>query len=162
MPQKLVLLILSPLLIVVVPLLLICLPFYLLHILYRGLLRIWFEHTLGAEGKRILLIYSRSPNWHEYIESGWLPVLEPHVVTLNWSDRRKWGRWSSLPVLLFRHYKPFREYNPMVILMPESGKVRTIRFLVAFRDYKHGKMDALRKAESELFAFRETLGSRCA
>ena len=157
---ELLLVVLSPVLLVALVIFLLCLPFMLIgQFAYGFLLHRWFERTLGASGKRILVVYSRSPNWQSYIESNWLPILEPHVVVLNWSDRGDWGRWPPLQVRLFRRYAGVREFNPMAILFPKRGKVWVIRFLVAFRKFKHGKEAALRHGESELFAFRESLGS---
>ncbi|HET6836699.1 MAG TPA: hypothetical protein VFH24_01585 [Gemmatimonadales bacterium] len=43
-----------------------------------------------------------------------------------------------------------REYNPVAIIIPKTGKMRVIRFWKAFRDYRHGKDQALRRAEAEL------------
>jgi len=56
---------------------------------------------------------------------------------------------------MFWHWGGPREFNPMAILVPTSGAVRTIRFWQAFRDYKHGKIGALEQKANELFAFME-------
>ena len=158
---KIVLWVVSPFLVLSFIFLCIGLLFYALwHHSYRLYLRLWFELTLGSAGKRVLLVYSRSPNWQQYIESRWLPELEPHVFVVNWSDRSTWGHFPSLPVRLFRFYSGRREYNPMVVLFPRSGRARVIRFFKAFRDLKHGKPLALTKAENELFLFREKLDTQ--
>ena len=152
--KKLFIAALSPLLIVALLLFLVCLPFYLLtRFAYRLTLRLWFEATFGVAGQRILLVYSRSPIWQEYIESAWLPRLQPHVVLLDWSDRKRWSRWRGPAVQLFRTYAGDRNFNPIALLFPKAGKVRVVRLHEAFRGWKHGKNHALRKAESEILSF---------
>jgi hypothetical protein len=101
-------------------------------------------------GKRILLVYSDSPNWKEYIESRWLPRHGDALVTLNWSRRAVWARENRFEQAVFRHWAGEREFNPIVIAFPRQGPVRVIRFWQPFRDYKHGRETSLRQAESEL------------
>lgn len=121
--------------------------------LYGYWLRTRWDRTFGRAGKRILLVYSRSPHWQDYIEQNWLPRLEGRIIVLNWSDRATWRRPFSLEVRVFRHWAGDREFNPLAILFPSRGRVRTVRFWRAFRDFKHAKDSQLRKAEEELFAF---------
>jgi hypothetical protein len=40
----------------------------------------------------------------------------------------------------------------MAIVIPDRGKVKTVRFYQAFRDYKHGKDNLLRQKEAELLS----------
>jgi hypothetical protein len=79
--KRFLLWVLSPVLLIAF---LVVLPFVLLYVIaqnmYRVFLRVWFELTLGARGRRILLVYSSSPNWQTHIESVWVPRLEPHVA----------------------------------------------------------------------------------
>ncbi len=132
-------------------------PFALLwfpaHLLYGQWLRLRWELTWGRQGKRILLVYSRSPIWQEYIENNWLPYVGPHAVVVDWSDRAAWPKWAPLEVRAFRYWGGDRDFNPMVVLFPRRGSVRTIRFWRAFRDFKHGNGSALEKAECELISF---------
>lgn len=104
------------------------------------------------KGKAGLLVYSNSPHWQAYIEERWLPLLEPHLVVLNWSERQEWPRRHPLEAELFRRHLGQTEYNPAAVLIPAKGRVRVIRFWQAFRDCRHGKDRALRAAEAELFA----------
>jgi hypothetical protein len=150
------------LILVTVPLVLVLLvPGLLLGIpgywLYGKWLKLRWERTWGREGKRILLVYSRSPNWQTYIENAWLPRVVPHAVVVDWSDRSTWPRRVPLEIRVFRYWGGEREFNPMALLFPKRGKVRTLRFRKAFRDFKHGKDSALRAAESELFAFVDAI-----
>jgi hypothetical protein len=114
-------------------------------------LRRAFLARWAGEGKRTLLVYSQSPNWQAYVETRWLPRLHDRVVTLNWSERRRWPAEHPLEAAVFRHYAGTREFNPLALVFPESGGVQIIRFWQAFRDYKHGKERALRAAEQALF-----------
>ena len=126
------------------------LPFYWA---YRLLLRLAIEIVWVTRGRRILLVYSRSPVWQEYIETKWLPKLQDHALVLNWSDRATWKRRKSLAVWVFRHWAPPNNFNPMAIVFPPFRGVRRIRFYHAFRDWKHGKGRDLTDLESQLFAY---------
>jgi hypothetical protein len=130
------------------------------HALYGYWLRSRWNRTWGRAGKRILLVYSRSPNWQEYIEQNWLPRLEGRAVLLDWSDRATWRRPVPLEVRAFRYWAGHREFNPLAILFPERGRVGTVRFWRAFREFKHGRDMELRKAERELFGFASGAESR--
>ena len=147
--ETLVLIALSPLLFVLLLLLLLGLPFYLA---YRFLLRISFEVLAVRNGRRILLVYSRSPVWESYVETNWLPRLRDHAMVLNWSDRATWNKESPFAARVFRHWVPPRDFNPMAIVFPRFGRVKRIGFYYAFRDWKHGKHAALERAENQLFA----------
>jgi len=147
--EQLLLVLLSPLLLALLLLLLVGLPFYLA---YRFLLRLVLEIAWGAQGRRILLVYSRSPVWQEYVETNWLPRLHDHAIVLNWSDRATWKRQRSLAVWVFRHWAPSTDFNPMAIVFPQFRPARRIGFYNAFRDWKHGNHGALREAEEQLFA----------
>lgn len=127
----------------------------------RGLLiRGQWERQYGRSGKRVLLVYSRSPHWEEYIETELLPRLEPHVVTLNWSDRKLYERGRSLEWQVFQRYQPQRGFNPLAIVVPPRGRVETISFWQAFRDRKHGKPHTLRATEDRLMKALEAALNR--
>jgi hypothetical protein len=118
-----------------------------------------FEAAHGRFGRRLILVYSRSPHWQRYIEEQWLPKYGAQAVVLNWSDRSAWRSLRPKPpeVALFERHAGRGEYNPLVIGVAPRGKVRVIRFWRAFRDYKHGKELALRRAETELEALASAL-----
>ena len=110
-----------------------------------------FHETYVSQGKFVIFVYSDSPNWKEYLEANILPRLERHVVILNYSRRAEWKVDPSLPVKVFHLRKGSREYNPMALLFAPDGKITSIRFLQAFRKFKHGKESLLRSKEKELF-----------
>lgn len=148
--ETLLLIALSPLLLVLFLLLILGLPFF---VAYRFLLRLAFEALVTAKGRRILLVYSRSPVWQEYIEKNWLPLLAEHAMVLNWSDRALWKGRRSFAVWVFRHWAPSEDFNPMVIVFPKFRPAKRIGFYYAFHDWKHGKVDALKHPEKQLFAY---------
>lgn len=120
-------------------------------------------------GRVGLLVYSNSPHWKSYVETHWLPELGAHLVLLNWSERARWVA-TDLEPQFFHAHATDREYNPMaIILTPERPgrlealrrldlvravfgppRVTTVRFWQAFRDCRHGRDRALRRAETAL------------
>lgn len=140
----------SVVIVLLVPLILLGLPLYWL---YGQWLKARWNLTWGRRGKRVLLVYSRSPHWQQHIEGSWLPRLGPHAVVLNWSDRNTWPQRAPLEVRAFRYWGGYREFNPLAVLFPKSGKVKVVRFWRAFHDFKHGREAALREAENALFGF---------
>ena len=118
-----------------------------------------FEETHGRHGRRMILVYSRSPHWQSYIEQHWLPRYGTQAVILNWSDRSTWRTLRRKPaeIMLFERYAGRAEYNPLVIGVPARGKPTVIRFWRAFRDFKHGRDGALRLAEADLEALATRL-----
>ncbi len=109
-----------------------------------------FHARWGAEGKRLLLVYSNSPHWQAYIEERWLPRIGPLAVVMNWSERSRWSDRHPVEADIFRMWAGDREFNPLAIVMPAQGRVQVIRFWKAFRDYKHGRDRGLRAAEAQL------------
>jgi len=102
---------------------------------------------------RGILVLSDSPNWKPYIQQHWLPRLQEKVIVLNWSEHKKWRR--SLPVRIFHRFgiggNDFN-FNPSLILFRGLRHPFVYRYFFAFRDAKHGNMDALRKLERHMFA----------
>jgi len=116
----------------------------------RAKLRRAFTARWGHSGKDILLVYSDSPHWKDYVEAQWLPRLQARAVVLNWSQRADWTGRHPLEAAIFRRWAGDREFNPIAIVIPRQGPVTVVRFWRAFRDYKYGKDRALRAAEQQL------------
>jgi hypothetical protein len=116
----------------------------------RAQLRRAFVTRWAPSGKDVLLVYSDSPHWQRYVEMHWLPHLAARAVVLNWSGRGTWRERHPLEAAIFRHFAGDREFNPIAIVLPARGPVKVVRFWHAFRDFKHGKPEALRAAEREL------------
>ncbi len=101
-------------------------------------------------GKNVLLVYSHSPLWQDYLESRVLPRLEGRAMILNWSERKKWERRFSLPVLIFHYFGGRREFNPLAVVFHPWRWGKTFRFFQPFRELKHGKPEVLEKMTADL------------
>ena len=120
-------------------------------LLYRMTLTISAWTMLCPHGTNVIFVYSDSPNWKEYIQANVLDRLPVRSVVLNWSNRTQWKR-SALPARMFFHFAGSREFNPIAIVFRPFHRVQVFRFWKAFKDYKHGKTEPLRKVETEFFA----------
>ena len=146
------------------------------HLRHRAFRR-RFDAIHGT-GRRGILIYSDSPNWQSYIESHWLPRLRGRLVVLNWSERARWDELHPLEAPFVRRHMGDINFNPIAIVFlssrvvdrlrearraarrlepigivsPFLSHVSTVRFLMAFRDFKHGRDEALRAAEARLWS----------
>jgi hypothetical protein len=113
-----------------------------------GLVWVWW---IGPRKKRVLFVYSDSPNWQRHVEDTVIPRLPPGAVVLNWSERERWP-WFALPVWLFRFFGGSREFNPLGLVFQRFALVRTYRFWKPFRDLKHGHPEALGRLETQFLA----------
>lgn len=102
---------------------------------------------IGRGPRRVLFVYSDSPNWKEYIEGNILPKLPANTVVLNWSHRLSWRR-SNVSVMLFRCFAGRREFNPIGLVFERFDIVERYRFWRPFRDAKHGCSEALQVLET--------------
>lgn len=118
-----------------------------------------FREKWQAQGKDLLLVYSNSPHWKEYIEEHWIPRWGHRAVVLNWSERSTWDPKHPGPeVALFREFTTSFEYNPVAIVVGPMGReATTVEFWKAFREFKHDKPARLRAAEERLAACLEAL-----
>lgn len=108
-----------------------------------------------ARGADVLLVYSDSPIWKDYVERELLPRLADRAVVLNWSERRKWS--PSLAVWAFRYFGGSRGYNPLAIVFRPFRRAKTFRFYEPFRDFKHGKPERVARMTEELLV---SIGNR--
>lgn len=134
-------------LIAVSPLILMAVGFYLLAgiLLHIAVWCIWCTRS-----QDVLLVYSNSPIWQDYIEQHLLPQLGRRAVLLNWSERREWKQ--SLAVIVFRFFGGSREYNPIAVVFRPFRLARVFRFYKPFREFKHGKPEAVAALREELVA----------
>ena len=140
-----------PVLVAVILLLLPLVPLLLAtYFAYAIVLQAVIWICWSARGVNVLLVYSDSPNWHDYIETNIIPRLPPSTVTINWSDRRNWKRFS-LPVMAARFFGGSREFNPMIVVFRPFHWAKTYRFWQPFKDYKHGKTEPLHALETKMF-----------
>ena len=133
-----------------VPVLLIVVAIaFLLFVVATVCLHITIWTWWCLRGRDILLVYSDSPIWHDYIEEVILPHLGERAVILNWSQRKRWR--VSLARLAFHHFGGYREFNPLAVVFRPFRRSRVFRFCQPFRDFKHGQPQALHQMEREFF-----------
>jgi hypothetical protein len=106
-----------------------------------------FRAAHGGSGKDVVIVYTDSPHWKEYIEARWLPRWGHRAIVL---DRSRPWRHDQPEARLWRAMAGSAEHTPVVIVVPPHGKVKIVRFWLAFRDFKHGKDRKLREAETRL------------
>ncbi len=111
-----------------------------------------FRNHFFPQGRRGVLMYSRSPNWQPYIDGNWLPKIADRVVLVDWSDRSHWQGPLPLAVRVARHWGGGDNFNPLAVVFPPRGKPRVIRFYRPFLAFKHGKPSELQEAEAQLFS----------
>ena len=111
-----------------------------------------FRREWHPRGKDVLIVYSNSPHWQRHVETLWLQKWGERAVVLNWSARKEWEESGSPEVALFKAFAGTREFNPLAIVVPRTGAARVVRFWRAFRDFKHGRDQALVSAEGQLEA----------
>ena len=117
------------------------------RLVLNALVRLWWL----PRGRDVLLVFSDSPIWHEYMTSQILPLVQSRAEILNWSERNRWTRWS-LATRVFYSYSGNRNFNPMVILFPPLGKARLFRFLPVFNEWKHGNPEPLERMRDALIS----------
>jgi hypothetical protein len=135
-----------PLVLLLLPVLLLCAVFYWMYriTLYLLIWLLWLRN-----GKDVLFIYSDSPIWQGYMKDQILPLVRERAVVLNWSERKTWQKWS-LPVRVFHTYAGGRDFNPMVLWFRPFPRAKSFRFFSAFREWKHGKIEAVEQLRDEL------------
>jgi hypothetical protein len=108
-----------------------------------GLVWVWW---IGWARRRVLFVYSDSPNWKDYVEANILPKLPENSVVLNWSHRESWNKFN-VSVMLFQSFAGAQEFNPIGLVFERFTVVERYRFWQAFRNAKHGRSDALQVVE---------------
>ena len=121
------------------------------HLVYRALLYLLVWALWLPKGKDILFVYSDSPIWHEYMATQVLPLVQERSVVLNWSERKKWSRWS-LGAAVFHHFGGAGDFNPLVVLFQPLRVARVFRFWSAFKDWKRGYKEPVERLRQELSA----------
>jgi hypothetical protein len=131
---------------IIVPLALVLLVLYGLHLiaLYALVWLLWLP-----SGKDVLLIYSDSPIWHDYMTTQVIPAVKDRAVILNWSERSKWPKWS-LSVHVFRTIGGGRDFNPMVAVFRPFQRARVFRFWSAFKEWTRGNTEPVNRLREDL------------
>ena len=131
---------------IVLPLAAVGLFLYWLHqiTLYVLVWLLWLPR-----GKDVLLVYSDSPIWHDYMITEVLPLVENRAIVLNWSQRKRWGQWS-FSAYVFRSLGGGAEFNPMVAVFRPFHRARIFRFWSAFNYWKHGNTEPVVQLREDL------------
>jgi hypothetical protein len=136
-------------------LLLVAVPWVVVYLMLYGLywicLRVAIWGWWCSRGRDVLLVYSDSPIWREYVEQNMLPRFSKRAIVMNWSERRRWR--FSLGWMAFHHFGGNREFNPMAVVFRPFRRTRTFRFWTAFRAMKAGRPAALAAKERELLDY---------
>ena len=152
--EKLVSILLVPILIILVVLLSPIIVVWYLRYLAKGLiLKHSFRKKLKKENKNILFAYSDSHHWQQYIEENILPVIESSAIVINRSRDSEWKNNNPIEYQVIDRWGGGKEYNPIAIIFPQKGKIKNIRFYQAFKDLKHGNSAPLKEKENELFDY---------
>jgi hypothetical protein len=141
--QAAIIILLLPLLL---PLVALTLSLWVLHriTLYLLVWALWLP-----QGKDVLVVYSDSPVWCDYMTEQVLPLVQARAVVLNWSERSRWRKWS-LAVHILRSFGAGREFNPMVILFRPLRRAQKFRFWSAFKEWKRGDTEPVERLRNDL------------
>jgi hypothetical protein len=112
--------------------------------LYGG--KVWLPR-----GKDVLVVLSESPIWHEYMLAEILPPVQHRAVVLNWSERKRWPRWSFARHV-FRTFKGERNFNPLVLVFRRFRRAKVFRFWQPFQEWKHGHKESVEGLKRQLLA----------
>ena len=136
----------AALIVALLPLILLALLLFALHraVLYVLVWLVWLP-----KGKDILIVYSNSPIWQDYMTEQILPLVENRAIVLNWSERSRWRKWR-LKQQVFHSFGGDREFNPLVVLFRPFRRARLFRFWSAFKDWKHGHTERLEALKDDL------------
>jgi hypothetical protein len=130
---------------ILVPLILIWLALWVMNwILVHAAVRMFWL----PRGKSVLFVHSDSPIWKDYVASDLLPLIGRRAYVLNWSERKRWSRWS-FPGYVFKTLAGEREFNPLVIVFFPL-RTEYFRFWNAFRDAKRGDVATLNALMTDL------------
>ena len=137
-----------PVLILVLPLALVAITLHLLHrlALYLLVWALWLPN-----GRNVLVVLSDSPVWRDYMWGEIVPLVRGRAVVLNWSERKKWARWSFAPHV-FRAFGGRRDFNPLVVVFRPLRRAEVLRFWQAFKDWKHGNTEPVGRLKQRLAA----------
>lgn len=123
----------------------------LLFFLHRVALHLLVWILWLPRGKSVLVVYSDSPTWREYMTDEVMPLVEQRAIVLNWSERKNWPRWS-LATHAFRAFGGDREFNPLVVVFRPLCRARVFRFWPAFKDLKRGHPENVERLRQQLLA----------
>ncbi len=152
--QAPLLLLFIPVLVLLMPLIVLALAVYFTNraLTYFLVWLLWIPH-----GKRVLVVYSDSPIWHDYFVNEIFPVVKERAVILNWSERKRWPKWS-LATHVFRSFRGRHAYNPMVMVFRPFRSAECFQFWEPFKYWKRGNTWPVESMKRDLI---DSLESYC-
>ena len=136
---------------------LLILPALRLVYAYRSLTIRWKLRRAWPTGQWILLSYTQSAVWAPYLENEVIPRLGDACIAID-RTQPDWKERFPVEARAIDHWGGNRSYNPLAILIPRWGMVKTVRFFEAFRAKKHGKYGPLATEVARLSSLVETYG----
>ncbi len=118
-------------------------------LIYGIFLRLTIWAFYCTRGTNVLFVYSDSPIWKDYLDQHVVPHLPDSTLRLNWSERSTWNR-ASFPVRIFRYFGGDKAFNPLAVVFHPFRKAKVFRFWQPFKDFKHGKAEALELLQADL------------
>jgi hypothetical protein len=115
--------------------------------LYLAIWLVWLPR-----GKNVLFVYSDSPIWRDFMTTRILPLLRERAMVLNWSERKKWQRWS-LAVQAFRVFGGEYNFNPLVVVFRPMRLAKKFRFWAAFKEWKWGDKEPVENLRREIISY---------
>ena len=128
--------------------------------LERSRVRRAFEAQWGRHGMRVVVAYSDDTRWRARIEREWLPRIGRQAVVLDWKSRQTFGADAPVEAHVFQHWAGRRDFDPVAIVIPRSGRVRVLGFRDAFIAAFAGDERALLMAEARFFTAVDALRER--
>ncbi len=137
----------------IVPLVPVVLPTALLVVI--AYVAAWLAVHLGARtiwclrGRKVLLVFSDSPYWKEFLGGAVASRLGHCAVVLNRSlpGRRR----VTLAWLAYQQLGGCRDHCPLAMVFRPFQRTRIYRFHRPFLEWKHGKPEALQEMLNALF-----------
>ncbi|HEX7966057.1 MAG TPA: hypothetical protein VF651_10085 [Gammaproteobacteria bacterium] len=127
-------------------------PVILLVLAKEFLLSFWIHALLKIKwpaNKWILVSYTESEHWSQYLETEIIPRLGDACVVINRS-RPDWKQKYPIEAKAIKVWGKNRQYNPMIVLVPKVGRVKIFRLFEEFKAKKHGKSGPLEAKISEI------------
>jgi len=122
---------------------------FVLFLLHRATLNILIWLLWIPQGRDVLLVYSESPIWRDYMRTQILPLVQERAIVLNWSERKRWPRWS-MAKSAFLSFAGGREFNPLVVVFHPYRRAQCFRFFSPFKDWKRGNTEPVERMRQDL------------
>ena len=131
-------------------------PVLLIYVVARIFKQFWLVIRLARTwptGKFVLVAYTRSAVWADYMEHRLIPQLGSAAVVIDRS-RESWRRDHPIEAAAIKFWGGGSNYNPIVIVIRSPWRVRAFGLYDAFQKLKHGDAKELDEAVSKVLSYR--------